>query len=114
MNPLFQKAVTAAASVHKLKAEQDYDGACDRAYYAMFHAARVLLTAERKVGENEPKTHHSIFRAFSEVFVLGGLVARDIGRGGETGGEGTGRKPTIRRFRPPWRTPKMPFTQWTK
>jgi uncharacterized protein (UPF0332 family) len=81
MNPLFQKAVTAAASAHKLKAEQDYDGACDRAYYAVFHAARVLLTSERKLGENEPKTHRSILRAFSEVFVLAGLVSRDVGRG---------------------------------
>lgn len=81
MNPLFQKAVTAGASAHSLKAAGDYDGACDRAYYAMFHAARFLLSLERASGESEPKTHQSILREFSEAFVLKGLVSRDIGRG---------------------------------
>jgi uncharacterized protein (UPF0332 family) len=40
---LFTKAQTAAASARILLNAGDVDGACNRAYYAMFDAARAAL-----------------------------------------------------------------------
>ncbi len=42
---LFTKAQTAAASARILLNAGDVDGACNRAYYAMFDAARAALLA---------------------------------------------------------------------
>ena len=42
---LFSKARTAAASARILLSAGDYDGACKRAYYAMFDAARAAFIA---------------------------------------------------------------------
>ncbi len=42
---LFSKARTAAASARILLSAGDYDGACNRAYYAMFDAARAAFIA---------------------------------------------------------------------
>jgi uncharacterized protein (UPF0332 family) len=81
VNPLVRKADTAAKSARRLLADGDCDGACDRAYYAMFNAARALLEAEGKLKPGEAKTHQTILRLFSEAFVLSGRVSRDMGRG---------------------------------
>ena len=42
---LFVKAQTAASSAKILLDSKDLDGACNRAYYAMFDAARAALIA---------------------------------------------------------------------
>jgi uncharacterized protein (UPF0332 family) len=81
MNPLFRKALRAAESARQLLADEDYDGACDRAYYAMFNSARALLEAEGSLAPKDVKTHSSILRMFSEVFVLSNVAARELGRG---------------------------------
>ena len=46
---LMAKARTACASARTLLDRQDTDGACNRAYYAMFDAARAALLALVKV-----------------------------------------------------------------
>jgi uncharacterized protein (UPF0332 family) len=64
-----------------MAATGDYDGACDRAYYAMFNAARVLLQTDGILEPGETKTHATILRRFSEVFVLSGQADPLLGRG---------------------------------
>lgn len=80
VSPLFQKALQASRSAHKLLADEDYDGACDRAYYAMFHTARALLELEGEVAAADAKRHGSVLRSFSEAFVVSGRASRDLGR----------------------------------
>ena len=42
VDDLFEKAIRAVTSAKLLLVSDDADGACNRAYYAMFDAARVL------------------------------------------------------------------------
>ncbi|WP_216241584.1 HEPN domain-containing protein [Polynucleobacter sp. Fuers-14] len=49
---LFIKATTAAASEKILLNADDFDGACNRAYYAMFDAARGALLASGEVNRS--------------------------------------------------------------
>lgn len=65
---------------------EEYEGACSRAYYAMFHAARALLKS-RGIGESSAKTHATILRVFSDNFVRGGPFDEDDGRALRQAGE---------------------------
>ena len=47
---LFEKAIRAVSSARLLLASGDADGACNRAYYAMFDAARAALLASDAPG----------------------------------------------------------------
>lgn len=59
----------------------DVDGACNRAYYAMFDAARAaLLASEAPVGTDIAKTHRGLINAFSQHLVKSGLIAKEMGR----------------------------------
>ena len=80
VTPLFTKAVRSAESAQTLFADDDYDGACDRAYYAMFNAARAMLVIESRLALVDTKSHASILRLFSEVFVRSGRAPQDFGR----------------------------------
>lgn len=71
------KAVRAGASARVLLDTGDADGACNRAYYAMFDAARAALLAS---GAEIGKTHKGVLNAFSDRFVKNGLVAKETGR----------------------------------
>lgn len=74
---LIAKAVKAAASARVLLDTGDTDGACNRAYYAMFDAARAaLLISEHEVG----KTHKGVLSAFSEHLVKNGRLPKEMGR----------------------------------
>ena len=71
------KAVQAAASANVLLATGDADGACNRAYYAMFDAARAALLAS---GAEVGKTHKGVLNAFSERLVKNGPLPKEMGR----------------------------------
>ena len=74
---LMSKADQAVASAKALLDLGDADGACTRAYYAMFDAARAgMLARGRDIG----KTHRGVLNAFSEELVKTGLVPKDMGR----------------------------------
>lgn len=78
---LMAKAHTACASARLLLERGDSDGACNRAYYAMFDAARAALLATRaEVNVNVGKTHSGVLTAFSHHLVKNGPVPREIGR----------------------------------
>jgi uncharacterized protein (UPF0332 family) len=78
---LFTKAQTAAASARILLNAGDVDGACNRAYYAMFDAARAALLAS---GINEStvntKTHSGLISKFSLELVKSGQVSVELGK----------------------------------
>ncbi len=56
---------------------KDADGACNRAYYAMFDAARAALEAS---GIDVGKTHKGLLNTFSNNLVKDGPLPKEIGR----------------------------------
>lgn len=78
---LMAKAERALASAQLLLNSGDVDGACNRAYYAMFDAARAaLLTVRAPVPSEVARTHSGLISAFSLHLVKPGLVAVEHGR----------------------------------
>ena len=78
---LYFKANTALKSAQILMDAKDFDGACNRAYYAMHDAAKAALYA------NNPtlkilsiKSHSGLINAFSQQLVKTQLVPLDFGK----------------------------------
>jgi len=75
------KAIRAATSAQVLLQSGDADGACNRAYYAMFDAARAALLASGAPVEAEvARTHNGLIAAFSLHLVKTGRVPIELGR----------------------------------
>ena len=74
---LMSKAIRAAASARTLLAVGDADGASNRAYYAMFDAARAALWVS---GVNAGKTHRGILNAFHEQLIKTEKLPVEMGR----------------------------------
>lgn len=71
---LMGKAIKAAHSAQKLLDDGDVDGATDRAYYAMFNAARAALRQIGGVSAQEmPRRHKGVL-----IFLRDRLVDRGI------------------------------------
>jgi uncharacterized protein (UPF0332 family) len=78
---LMTKARRALASANKLLQDGDNDGACNRAYYAMFDSARAALIASKApVPPEVAKTHSGLIAAFSLHLVKPGLFPVELGR----------------------------------
>jgi len=78
---ILAKAERAAASAKTLLALGDADGAANRAYYAMFDAARTPLLATGRVIETESiRTHSGLISAFSLHLVKTGKIPVELGR----------------------------------
>ncbi len=78
---LMVKAENALASAKLLSDAGDIDGACNRAYYAMFDAAKaVLLATVPTIDPQIGKTHNGLISAFGLHMVKTGLVSIDLGR----------------------------------
>ncbi|MCL1860901.1 MAG: HEPN domain-containing protein [Proteobacteria bacterium] len=79
---LLAKAGRAYSSARALLGLGDVDGAANRAYYAMFDAARAALLAAG-VPMLEPdigRTHSGLIGAFGNYLVKNGPVSKDMGR----------------------------------
>ncbi len=74
---LMAKAAQAALSARLLLDAGDADGASNRAYYAMFDAARAALLAS---GHDVGKTHKGVLNAFSDRLVKNGPLPKEMGR----------------------------------
>jgi uncharacterized protein (UPF0332 family) len=75
------KAERACSSASVLLKLGDVDGACNRAYYAMFDAARAALMASGAHASPEiGKTHRGLINAFSLQLVKNGPVSKELGR----------------------------------
>lgn len=78
---LMRKAEMACASARVLLDLGDVDGACNRAYYAMFDAARAaLLASDAHVRASTGKTHRGLINAFSNHLIKNGPVSKELGR----------------------------------
>jgi uncharacterized protein (UPF0332 family) len=75
-----QKAEQALASTRQLLTGGDADGACNRAYYAMFDAAHAALRSAN-VAETASaiRTHRGLIAAFGLHLTLDGHVASGLG-----------------------------------
>ncbi|MBK8119242.1 MAG: HEPN domain-containing protein [Sulfuritalea sp.] len=75
------KASKAAASARLLLDSGDADGACYRAYYAMFDAARAaLIWSVAAVEPTVAKTHGGLIAAFSLHLVKTGRLPVELGK----------------------------------
>jgi len=78
---LLDRAKRAAGSAELLLGSGDLNGACNRAYYAMFDAARAALIALQPPPASEAiKTHSGLISAFSLQLVKTGRVSVDLGK----------------------------------
>ena len=78
---LLAKAIRAAGSAKMLLDAGDVDGACNRAYYAMFDAARAaLLAAGAMIDPEIARTHGGLISAFSVHLVKTGRVPVELGK----------------------------------
>ena len=73
---MMAKATQAVASAKMLLDTGDADGASNRAYYAMFDAARAALLGS---GVEVGKTHKGVLNAFSERLVKNGPLPKKWG-----------------------------------
>lgn len=80
-SPFLQRAETSLKSAKLLLDAGDTDGACSRAYYAMYDAVRACLTwAGVKPERGEFKTHHGITAAFGLHLVKPGLFPAEASK----------------------------------
>ncbi len=78
---LMAKAIQASVSAKILLDTGDGDGACNRAYYAMFDAARAaLLASGAPVEPDVARTHSGLITAFSLHLVKTGRVPVELGK----------------------------------
>lgn len=76
---LIDKAERAEVSARLLLESGDIDGASNRAYYAMFSAARAALLAQEPTAATT-RTHNGLIAAFSLHLVKTGRVSIELGR----------------------------------
>lgn len=78
---LMSKADRALASARLLLDSGDADGACNRAYYAMFDAARAALSAlSIQDMANAAKTHNGLIAAFGLQLIKPGQIPKELGK----------------------------------
>jgi len=78
---LMSKAEVACASALALLERGDADGAANRAYYAMFDAARAaLLAMGTPLDADLGRTHSGLIGAFGLHLVKNGPLAKEVGR----------------------------------
>lgn len=75
------KAERALTAARILLGTEDTEGACSRAYYAMFDAARASLIASGHLHEGmNIKTHAGVIAAFGRALVQTGQIDAAFGR----------------------------------
>ena len=75
------KATRAIASAKLLLKDGDLDGACNRAYYAMFDAAHAALQwSGTEVDPAMTKTHRGLIAAFGQHLIKPGLLPIELGK----------------------------------
>ncbi|HAH09646.1 MAG TPA: DNA-binding protein [Alphaproteobacteria bacterium] len=74
------KAERALASARVLLSVDDTDGACNRAYYAMFVLAHAALLHFHGPDVSRPKTHNGLIAIFGQLLVNTGFLAPEHGR----------------------------------
>jgi uncharacterized protein (UPF0332 family) len=75
------KALRAQASAELLLADGDVEGACNRAYYAMFDAAHAaILHVDPEADLGQIRTHRGLIAAFGQRLVKTSMLDVTLGR----------------------------------
>ena len=75
------KAQRALSAARLLLTASETEGACNRAYYAMFYAAHAALIAVRiNPPETGYKTHSGLIGAFGQHVIVGAGMDAELGR----------------------------------
>lgn len=78
MTSYWDRATEADRTARRNFDEGDFNGACNRAYYAVFYAVQALFVAS---GESlNVRTHASVLRLFHERFIASGRLPRESAR----------------------------------
>lgn len=78
MTSYWDRAMEAAQTARRNSDEGDVNGACNRAYYAVFYAIQALFAAS---GEGlTVRTHASVLRLFHERFIATGRFPSELAR----------------------------------
>ena len=80
MTKIWEKALRAAALARVSFDLGDFDGTANRAYYAMFDAARALLRQRQGMTADLTKRHSTTIEQFSLFYTKTGLVDKALGR----------------------------------
>jgi uncharacterized protein (UPF0332 family) len=75
-----EKSERALHAARLLVDSGEIEGACNRAYYAMYDAAHAALLALKKADYKVTKTHSGLIAAFGLHIVSPGKISRDLGR----------------------------------
>ncbi len=79
-NLYLEKTERALSGARLLLANNDAEGACNRAYYAMFDAAHAaLMSIGAEIAGPAAKTHRGLIAAFGKHLVQGGHVDSKFG-----------------------------------
>lgn len=80
VSDFLDKADRALASARILLESGDVNGACNRAYYAMFDAARAALLSSQAAEGRPARTHSGLIGAFSLHLVKSGRMPLEFGK----------------------------------
>jgi uncharacterized protein (UPF0332 family) len=75
-----EKAERALGGAELLLQAGEIEGACNRAYYAMYDAAHAALLAVSAVDFKTTKTHRGLIAAFGHQLIQTNLLPRALGR----------------------------------
>jgi len=75
-----EKAERALQAARLLNDAKEIEGACNRAYYAMYDAAHAALLAVHKADYKATKTHSGLIAAFGLHIVSTNKITRELGR----------------------------------
>jgi uncharacterized protein (UPF0332 family) len=81
MSAYWDKALDMAEEARLLLARGHFNGASNRAYYAMFNAARAALAGRADVDVADVRRHTAVLKLFSLHVIRAGLVDPELGAG---------------------------------
>ena len=76
-----EKSLRSLSASRILLENKEYEGACNRAYYAIFNAAHAaLLSIKIEIPEVSTKSHRGLISAFGKYIVNGNYIEAKFGR----------------------------------
>jgi uncharacterized protein (UPF0332 family) len=81
MSSHIRRAQEALRSARLLLEAGDLEGSANRAYYAVYHAARAAVAQLTAANVTDIKTHRGLRRLFELYVVKPGFVSREVARG---------------------------------
>jgi uncharacterized protein (UPF0332 family) len=80
MSVLWNKAMEAAGDARALFARNSFNGAANRAYYAMYNAARAALEVVTDLAVVDVRRHSAVLKLFAQHLVNAGLLSPTLNK----------------------------------